>query len=114
MAIYLEVERRMETMTECDAIETLQSELEVTAKIGRSKKPNLALFNINVRRLRKSRESNIYEVWLAKVVFCILIDFCWIGTKINKNNKHLIIIMSFTFVTSLIEDSIVKEVTKEE
>ena len=104
----------METMTECDAIETLQSELEVTAKSGQSKKLNLAMFNINLRRLRKSRESNIAEVWFAKDMFYILIEFCWVDTKINKNNEHLTIIVSFTFIAALIEDSIVEDVAREE
>ena len=55
----LELENRMHDVPEKEAIDSLQLELDATVKNGRSKKPNIAHFNENLRKIRKLGEADV-------------------------------------------------------
>ena len=55
----LELENRMHDVPEKEAIDSLQLELDATIKNGRSKKPNIAHSNENLRKIRKLGEADV-------------------------------------------------------
>ena len=58
----LEIEHRVNYMTEQEALDSLQLALNDTVKKGSSKKPNLVEFNNNLRKNWKIRESENADV----------------------------------------------------